>query len=142
MPSELIALLPHVNATLNSTAFVLVLSGLIAVKRGRVALHKKCMLLAACVSLAFLVCYVTRYAATGHTEFRGNPSLKPVYLVILVSHTFLAIVQVPLIVLTIRAGLTDRIDRHRKLARVTAPIWLYVSITGVVVYVFLYHLGR
>ena len=132
--------LADVNATLNSIAFVLIVSGLWAIKQGRESLHKKLMLSAAGVSALFLVSYVTYHAICGSVQFEGEGALRWIYFFILITHVILAVVQVPLIVMTIRYGLKDRRDRHRRLAKITAPIWVYVSVTGVVVYVMLYHL--
>ena len=140
MPTGVWAVFPHVNATLNATAFVCIATGLIAIKRGNVARHKRCMLTAAAVSAVFLVCYLVYHYGVGSVKFRGTGALRAVYLTILTSHTILAVVQVPLIVITIVHGLRGRLDKHKKIAKITAPIWLYVSLTGVVVYVMLYHL--
>ena len=132
---------PHLNASLNALAFVLIVSGLIAIKRGNVALHKKLMLSAFAVSAAFLVCYLTYHISKqAPVQFGHAGALRAVYLVILISHIILAVVQVPLILMTIRLGLRDERARHKKWAKVTAPIWLYVSVTGVVVYLMLYRM--
>jgi len=130
---------PHVNASLNAAAAVLIVAGLLAIKRGRVALHKKLMLAAFGVSAAFLACYLTYHAAkTEPVRFSGQGWIRGVYFVVLISHVVLAVVQLPLILMTIRLGLRDDRARHRRWARVTAPMWLYVSVTGVVVYLMLY----
>ncbi len=132
---------PHVNASLNALAFLLIVSGLIAIKRGKLALHKNLMLSAFAVSVAFLACYLTYHISKqAPVQFRHEGWLRSVYLAILVSHIILAVVQVPLILMTIRLGLRDERARHKKWAKVTAPIWLYVSLTGVVVYVMLYRI--
>lgn len=132
---------PHVNAALNATAFALIVAGLVAIKRGKIDLHKKLMLGAFAVSVAFLACYLTYHLSKdAPVQFRHGGVWRGVYLAILLSHIVLAIVQVPLIVMTIRLGLRDERVRHRKWAKVTAPIWLYVSVTGVVVYLMLYRL--
>ena len=132
--------LAHVDAALNATATVLIVAGLIAVKRGRLALHKKLMLSAACVSAAFLCCYVVYHLNAEPVKFAGQGLVRPVYYALLSSHVVLAVVQVPLILRTIWLGLKDRREQHRKWAKVTAPIWLYVSATGVIVYLMLYWL--
>ena len=132
--------LADLNASLNAVALILIISGLIAIKRGNEALHKKLMLSAAGVSALFLVSYLTYHLNAEPVKYKGEGFMRTVYFIILISHVILAIVQVPLIVLTILWGLQDKRARHRKLARVTAPIWLYVSITGVVVYLMLYRL--
>ena len=132
-------ILAHVDATLNATAFVLICAGLWAVKRGNVELHKKLMLTAAAVSGLFLCCYVVYHWNAPPVKFAHDGWTRPVYFTLLISHVVLAIVQVPLILRTIWLGLQNRVEQHRKWAKVTAPIWLYVSITGVIVYVLLYH---
>lgn len=132
--------LADLNASLNAVALILIISGLIAIKRGNEALHKKLMLSAAGVSALFLVSYLTYHLNAEAVKYQGEGAMRTVYFFILISHVILAALQVPLIVLTILWGLQDKRARHRKLARVTAPIWLYVSITGVVVYLMLYRL--
>jgi putative membrane protein len=131
--------LAHVDAALNAVATVLIVLGLLAVKLGRVELHKKLMLAAAGVSALFLVSYLTYHFNTEAVKYTGEGLSRTVYFVLLITHIVLAAVQVPLILRTIWLGLKDRQEAHRKWARITAPIWLYVSITGVVIYVMLYH---
>jgi len=131
-------ILAHVDAALNATALVLISAGLIAIKRGNERLHKALMLTAAAVSALFLISYLTYHANTEPVRFQGEGAVRVVYLVILTSHIVLAAVQVPLILRTLYLGLKDRREQHRKWAKVTAPIWLYVSVTGVVVYLMLY----
>lgn len=140
MPQGIWSVFPHLNAGLNACSMVLIVCGLVAIKRSRIALHKRCMLGAASTSALFLVCYLIYHFAVGSVKFRGEGVLRTVYLTILLTHTVLAIVQVPLIVITIRHGLKGRIAKHKKIAKITAPIWLYVSFTGVVVYWMLYQL--
>lgn len=130
--------LPHVNATLNALAFVLIVAALVAVKRGNVELHKKLILGATAVSALFLASYVVYHLSAPPVRFQGEGWVRPVYFFILVTHIVLAAVQVPLILRTLWLGYKDRREQHRKWAKVTAPIWLYVSVTGVVVYLFLY----
>lgn len=138
-PEPWYAFFPHLNASLNALATVLIVSGLIAIKRGHEVLHKRLMLAAFAVSVAFLACYLTyHFNKAAPVAFRGEGVSKVVYLVILLSHIVLAVVQVPLILMTIRLGLRDERARHRRWAKVTAPMWLYVSVTGVVVYLLLY----
>ena len=132
-------ILADVDAALNALAFALVCAGLVAIKRGNVALHKRLMLSAVCVSAAFLCCYVVYHLNAPPVKFTGEGTIRTVYFVLLISHVVLAAVQVPLILRTVWLGLKDRREQHKKWAKVTAPIWLYVSITGVVVYVLLYH---
>jgi uncharacterized membrane protein YozB (DUF420 family) len=132
-------LLAHVDAVLNLIATTLIVAGLLAIRAGAVARHKRCMLAAAAVSALFLVCYLTYHANTEPVRFAGQGWIRPVYYALLYSHIVLAAVQVPLILRTIWLGLRDRREQHRRWARITAPIWLYVSVTGVVVYLLLYH---
>ena len=132
--------LADVDAALNGAAFVLICAGLVAVKRGNVELHKKLMLAAVCVSALFLACYLTYHATCESVKFQGEGAIRPVYFTLLISHVVLAAVQVPLILRTVYLGLKDRREAHKKWAKVTTPIWLYVSITGVVIYVMLYHM--
>jgi uncharacterized membrane protein YozB (DUF420 family) len=118
---------------------VLIVSGLVAIKRGAVAVHKALMLAAAGVSALFLASYLTYHLTTESLHFTGTGWIRAVYYPLLISHIVLAIVQVPLILRTIWLGLKDRREQHKKWAKVTAPIWLYVSVTGVVYYLILYH---
>ena len=133
-------ILADVDAALNALAFALVCAGLVAIKRGNVALHKRLMLSAVCVSAAFLCCYVVYHLNAPPVKFTGEGTIRTVYFVLLISHVVLAAVQVPLILRTVWLGLKDRREQHRKWAKVTTPIWLYVSITGVIVYLMLYRL--
>ena len=133
------AWLADLNAALNGVATVLIAAGLVAIKARREALHKVLMLSAVAVSAAFLTSYLIYHYRVGSVAFTGQGWVRWVYFPLLISHIVLAAVQVPLIVLTVWYGLRDRRDRHRRLAKITAPIWLYVSITGVVVYWMLYH---
>ena len=132
--------LPSLNAFLNATSFVLVLTGLACVKRGAVAAHKACMMAALVTSSAFLVSYVVYHAQVGSVRFQGAGWIRPVYFALLISHTVLAVAIVPLVLRTVWLAVSNQIEQHRKLARWTAPIWLYVSVTGVVVYCMLYRL--
>ncbi|MBC8403666.1 MAG: DUF420 domain-containing protein [Planctomycetes bacterium] len=141
--------LVHVNATLNAVAFVLILLGLRAIRQAKIdlqrrqeweLLHKKRMLGAATASALFLVSYLVYHATNEPGRFAGKGAIKVVYLIILFSHVVLAVVQVPLILATIRWGLKNQLTKHKKIAVWTAAIWIYVSITGVVVYLALYHL--
>ena len=132
--------LPTLNALLNSTAAVLLLLGFVCIKRKKVALHRACMLAAFVVSCVFLVCYVIHHLQVGSVPFRGPRALRPIYFAILIPHVLLAIAVVPLALTTISRGLNGNIVKHRPLARVTLPIWLFVSVSGVVVYLMLYRL--
>ncbi|HUL54696.1 MAG TPA: DUF420 domain-containing protein [Opitutaceae bacterium] len=130
---------PALNAGLNGAATVLLSAGFLCIKRRRVAAHRACMLAAFAVSAAFLACYVTYHLQTGaRTPFGGAGWIRPVYFAMLVSHILLALVIVPLIVTTLTLALRGRFDRHRRWARWTFPLWYYVSVTGVLIYFFLY----
>ena len=131
--------LADVNATLNATAFVLTVAGLVAIKRGKESTHKRLMLSAASVSALFLTSYLTYHLTCPPVTFKGEGAIRYVYFVILISHVILAVVLAPLLITTVILGLRDRREKHRRFAKITAPIWIYVSITGVVVYVMLYH---
>jgi uncharacterized membrane protein YozB (DUF420 family) len=131
---------PVINATLNGTSAVLIATGRVLIRRGRVMAHRACMIAAVICSTGFLGSYLWYHAHVGSVRFQGQGVVRPVYFAILTSHTLLAAVVVPLVIITLRRGLRARFDRHRAIARWTYPIWLYVSITGVVIYVMLYHL--
>jgi uncharacterized membrane protein YozB (DUF420 family) len=136
--------LPTLNAILNSLAAVLLLLGFSFIKRKKVAQHRACMLAAFVVSCVFLVCYVIHHARVGSVPFKGPAALRPVYFAILIPHVLLAISVVPLALTTISRALkgekTGSFEKHRRLARVTLPIWLFVSVSGVVVYLMLYQM--
>lgn len=139
LPESLAAL----NACFNATAGALMVSGVFAIKAGRIERHRKLMLAAFGASCLFLISYLTRYGIAGDTQFQGQGWLRPLYFTILISHIVLAVVVVPLVLRTLYLGLKERFDQHPRIARWTLPIWLYVSVTGVVVYVMLYHVpGR
>jgi putative membrane protein len=133
-------ILPSVNAGLNATAAVLLVWGYTLIRRKRVEAHRKVMLSAFVVSCLFLVCYLVYHYQVGTVRFPGAGAIRTVYLSILGTHTVLAAAVPVLAIVTLRRGLAARFDKHRRLARWTLPIWLYVSVTGVVVYVMLYHL--
>jgi uncharacterized membrane protein YozB (DUF420 family) len=132
--------LPALNATLNATAAVLLVTGWRLIKRGRIAQHRACMLAAFCTSALFLVSYVIYHANAGSRPFGGQGPIRLVYFAILISHIVLAAAILPLSIVTLRRGWTAQYDRHVRIARWTLPIWLYVSVTGVVVYLMLYQL--
>jgi len=134
-------ILPAVNATLNGTSAVLLLVGWNAIKKKKVALHRFSMQAAFATSTIFLVCYLTRVYLTGTHRFPGDGWLKTLYLTILFTHMVLAVATVPLVLRTLFLARRSRFIEHRKIARVTFPVWMYVSVTGVVVYVMLYHLA-
>ena len=130
--------LPAVNATLNSIAATLLVSGYVLIRRGRVAQHRACMLAAFATSTLFLVSYLVYHAQVGSQPFRGEGPIRTVYFAILGSHIILAVLILPLALVTLRRGLRRDDARHVAIARWTFPIWLYVSVTGVVVYWMLY----
>ena len=135
---------PAINATLNGTSAVLLLVGRRLIAQGKRAQHRAVMISAVITSALFLVCYLTYhallqiYAHGAISHFQGTGWSRPVYFSILISHTILAVVTVPLVLVTLNRGLKERFDKHRAIARWTYPIWLYVSITGVVIYFMLY----
>jgi len=134
------SLFPALNATLNGTTAVLIATGRALIRRGRVAAHRAFMIAAVVCSSAFLASYLWYHAHVGSVSFQGQGVARPMYFAILISHTLLAVVVVPLVIVTLARGLRARFDRHRAIARWTYPIWLYVSVTGVVIYLMLYHL--
>jgi putative membrane protein len=136
------SILPHLNAALNGASFLLLLAGFYQIRRGRVAAHRALMVSALAVSVLFLVSYVTYHAQYGSVRFAGQGLVRPVYFFILVTHVLLAAGIVPLVFVTARRALRGDFARHRRIARWTYPLWLYVSVTGVVVYLMLYHLYR
>jgi uncharacterized membrane protein YozB (DUF420 family) len=130
--------LPAVNATLNAIAGVLLVIGYILISRRRIDAHRRVMIAAFTTSSLFLVCYVIYHAQVGSVPFTRQGFVRPLYFAILVTHVTLAATVLPLAIITLSRGLKARFDRHRAIARWTLPIWLYVSITGVLVYVLLY----
>lgn len=138
--------LPAVNASLNGISACFLIAGFIFIRRKNVVAHKRCMISAFCISILFLVCYLTyhTYLAVvlheGPTRFLHPLWFRPIYLAILLTHTVLAMVIVPLILITLNRALREKFDKHKKIARWTWPLWMYVSITGVVVYLLLYQI--
>jgi putative membrane protein len=132
---------PAINAALNLTCFVFLVLGRVAIARGDVALHRKRMLCAFTASTIFLVSYVIRFLTTGAHRYPGTGWDKTLYLTTLFSHMALAIVLVPLVIGALRRALRGDFPAHKRLVRFTWPIWMYVSVTGVLVYLMLYHLG-
>jgi len=130
--------LPTLNASLNSISFFLLLSGYIAIKRGKRELHIKCMISALVVSAAFLTSYLIYHYHVPSKKFPDLGWIKTVYLLILFPHIILATAMVPMIIKTFWHGFRGEWDKHKKIARITFPIWIYVSITGVIVYLMLY----
>lgn len=130
--------LPRLNAGLNATAGVLLLIGVGFVKRKRIGWHRACMLAALGLSTLFLVSYLAAHRYLGATPFQGQGAIRPLYFLILISHTILAAVIVPLAGITVYQALAGKIERHKGWAKWTFPLWLYVSVTGVVIYAMLY----
>lgn len=136
--------LPAVNATLNGLSAVFLALGFFFIKRGNKVAHRNCMISAFCTSVIFLTCYLTYHTwlavvlKQGPTRFENPAWFRPVYLAILLTHTVLAAVIVPLILLTLNRARRQRFDLHKKIARWTWPLWMYVSVTGVVIYWLLY----
>jgi uncharacterized membrane protein YozB (DUF420 family) len=133
---------PHaaLNATLNGTSAILLAGGYAAIRQGKIAVHERFMISAFVGSCVFLVSYLVYHYRVGHVVFQGQGVIRLIYFVLLISHTILAIAIVPLILITLRRGLTERFDKHRAIARWTLPLWFYVCVTGVIVYVMVYQL--
>ena len=132
--------LPAVNATLNAIAAILLLVGYVLVRKKRFEQHRRTMLAAFATSVLFMISYVTYHANVGSRPFPGVGPVRAVYFTILITHIVLAAAIVPMALITVSRGLSRRYDRHRAIARWTLPIWLYVSVTGVVVYLMLYRM--
>ena len=132
--------LPAINATLNATSGVCLLIAYVFIRKRQIARHRRFMLAACAASLLFLVFYVlNHYLRHGIvTRFQGTGIIRPIYFAILISHTILAVVIIPMAILSVRNGLKMRVPQHRRIARWTFPLWMYVSVTGVLVYFFLY----
>ncbi len=130
--------LPALNAALNGTAAVLLTTGYFLIRSGKKQQHKRVMIAAFCVSIAFLISYLIYHAQVGSVKYPHTGAMRTVYLTILFTHTVLAAAVPVLAIVTLRRGLKGRFERHRAVARWTLPIWLYVSVTGVVVYLMLY----
>jgi len=135
-----ITILPVVNAMLNGSSAVLLLLGHRLIHRGRVTAHRACMISGFGLSILFLISYLIYHSQVGSVRFSGPGWIRPIYFTILISHSLLAAAVVPLAVMTLYRALRGRFDQHRRIARWTFPIWLYVSTTGVIIYVMLYRL--
>jgi uncharacterized membrane protein YozB (DUF420 family) len=131
---------PALNASLNAATAVLLIAGYSAIRSRRVALHRACMIGAFSTAVVFLGCYLWYHAHVGSKHFTGTGTVRTIYFAILLTHTVLAAAIVPLAIVTLRRGLGNRHPAHERLARWTLPIWLYVSVTGVVVYWMLYRM--
>ena len=138
--------LPAVNASLNGLSAVFLTAGFVFIRQKKIIAHRNCMISALCVSALFLICYVTYHAYKfkvlhqGPTLFENPKWFRPIYLTILITHTILAIVIVPMVFITLIRALRERFDKHKRIARWTWPIWMYVSVTGVIVYLLLYQI--
>ena len=133
-------LLPTVNAVLNATSAVLLVWGYTLIRGKQIQTHRKVMITAFATSCLFLVCYLIYHAQVGSVPFQGTGVIRPIYFSILITHTILAATVPVLAIITLRRGLAGKYDKHRRIARWTLPIWLYVSVTGVEVYLMLYHM--
>ncbi len=140
--NESYAVFPVINASLNATSAVLITTGIGLIRAGRRAAHRGVMIAAVVSSSLFLISYLYYHYHVGSVRFTGHGWIRTVYFAILMTHTVLAAVVVPLVITTLVRGLRERFDRHRAIAKWTYPIWLYVSVTGVVIYVMLYRLYR
>ena len=139
---DIVSQLPHINAALNATASVLLVIGRIQIARRRIAAHRLAMLGAVGVSVLFLISYVSYHVSAPIFEFRGQVLVRPVYYAFLISHVVLAAVAAPMVLATIWRGLRREDLRHRRWARWTWPVWMYVSASGVLVYFMLYNIHR
>jgi len=130
--------LPALNAALNSASALLLAAGWLFIRSGNVAVHRRCMLAALATSTLFLTSYLIYHYHVGSVPFTGQGWTRRLYFTILISHTSLAVTIVPLVLITLYRALTSRFERHKRIARWTLPLWLYVSVTGVIVYGMLY----
>jgi uncharacterized membrane protein YozB (DUF420 family) len=130
--------LPAINASLNATSCVFLVTGYVLIRTRRIAQHRACMLAALTTSVLFLICYIVYHAQVGSVRFTRQGLVRPVYFTILITHVMLAATILPLAIITAARALRGDYVRHRRIARWTFPIWLYVSVTGVLVYVLLY----
>lgn len=132
--------LPALNASLNATSFVLLITGWFLIKSGRREAHKRCMIAALAVSAMFLTSYVIYHLNVGSVPFQKTGWIRTLYFAVLIPHVILAVVIVPMVLITVSRALSSRFDKHKAIARITLPLWLYVSVTGVVVYLMLYQM--
>jgi uncharacterized membrane protein YozB (DUF420 family) len=132
--------LPALNATLNAISFILLVTGYVLIRRGRRQQHRYFMIAALITSALFLTSYVIYHVQVGSVPFKGTGLIRTIYFAVLIPHVILAAAIVPLIIITASRGLSAKYDKHKRIARWTLPLWLYVSITGVIVYVMLYQL--
>lgn len=132
--------LPTVNASLNSVSAIILIVGYVFIRQKKIAAHKNCMLAAFSISVLFLISYVIYHANAGSTPFTKQGWIRPVYFTILISHIILAFLIVPLSLRTLYLAWRERFEQHRRIAKITFPIWLYVSVTGVIIYLMLYQM--
>ena len=132
--------LPALNAALNATSAVLLVTGYILIRQGKREKHRACMIAALVVSAMFLTSYTIYHLQVGSVPFTGAGWIRTVYFAVLIPHVILAIAIVPLVIVTVSRALASRFDKHRRIARWTLPLWLYVSVTGVIVYLMLYRM--
>ncbi len=132
--------LPTLNATLNGISFAILLTGYYFIRQGKIIAHKTCMLSALAASILFLTSYLVYHYNVGSVRFTKEGWIRPVYFTTLISHTVLAVAVVPLAVITLYRAWKEKFARHVKIARWTLPIWLYVSVTGVIIYLMLYRI--
>ena len=137
---DYLSYLPHLNATLNSISALFLITGYGFIRKGRISAHRNCQLAALSASTLFLISYLTYHYHHGDTRFLGQGIVRPFYFAILISHVILAVVIVPLVLITVYRAARGDFSRHRRIARWTLPLWLYVSVTGVMVYLMLYHI--
>jgi putative membrane protein len=135
-----VASLPHLNALLNGTSAVFLVIGYLLIRRGDQTGHKRCMIAALLCSAAFLTSYVIYHLHAGSRPFPGTGAIRGIYFAVLITHVVLAAVILPLVIMTALRALRSQFDRHVRIARWTLPLWLYVSVTGVIVYLMLYQL--
>jgi len=138
--TDYFSVLPHLNAALNASSFILLSCGYFFIRRKNVAAHRNCQIAALTASVLFLISYIVYHWHHGVTKFAGQGIARPIYFTILTTHTVLAVVIVPFVIVTVRRAKRGDFQRHKRIARLTLPAWLYVSVTGVVVYLMLYHL--
>jgi len=131
---EPLSFLPPIYATINGVTAVVLVAAVLSIKDGRVALHKKLMTVAISLSVVFLVMYVAYHMTSESTKFGGEGIIRPIYYFILISHILLSVAVIPLVLISYVRALAERFDAHKKIAKITFPIWLYVAVTGVIVY--------
>ena len=131
---EPLSFLPRIYATINGITAVVLVAGVLAIKNGKRQLHKQLMTTAIALSVVFLVMYVAYHMTTDSTKFGGEGMIRNVYFIILITHIILSIAVIPLVMITYVRALAQKFDKHKKIAKITFPIWLYVAVTGVIVY--------